>query len=68
MNGGEWLAGIPEKYLYWIAEGKRVWSPQYNVHKILMGLMDYYEYTGNELALTLADHLSMWFYKWSTAV
>ncbi len=66
MNGGEWLAGIPEKYLYWIAEGKRVWSPQYNVHKILMGLMDYYEYTGNELALTLADHLSMWFYKWST--
>lgn len=64
-NGGEWVAGIPEKYLYWIAEGRRVWSPQYNVHKILMGLMDYYEYTGNELSLEIADNFSMWFYKWS---
>ncbi len=65
MNGGEWVAGIPEKYLHWIAEGKSIWSPQYNVHKILMGLMDYYEYTGSALALEIADNFSNWFYKWS---
>ena len=65
-NGGEWVAGIPEKFLHWIARGKGVWSPQYNVHKILMGLVDYYEYTGNRQALEIADNFSRWFTRWSS--
>ena len=66
-NGGEWVAGIPEKYLHWIARGKGVWSPQYNIHKIFMGLMDYYECTGNTQALEIADNFSKWFTRWSSA-
>ena len=25
-NGGRWAASIPEKYFFWIAEGKPVWA------------------------------------------
>ena len=33
-NGGKWVAPIPEKYLYWIGEGRNIWAPQYNMHKL----------------------------------
>ena len=40
-----------EKYLFRIAEGKRVWAPHYTLHKVFMGLVDMYLYAGNEKAL-----------------
>ncbi|MFN2234912.1 MAG: beta-L-arabinofuranosidase domain-containing protein, partial [Anaerolineales bacterium] len=46
-NGGEWVGSIPEKYLDWVARGKRVWAPHYTLHKTLMGLWDMYETGGN---------------------
>lgn len=64
-NGGEWACSIPEKYLYWIGKGKQVWAPQYTIHKLFMGLIDVYQYMGNEQALLVADHLADWFYRWS---
>lgn len=64
-NGGKWLAPIPEKYLYWIGQGRNIWAPQYNMHKIFMGLVDVYKYIGNKLALDIADRLADWFYEWS---
>lgn len=64
-NGGEWACSIPEKYLYWIGKGKAVWAPQYTVHKLFMGLIDVYQYMGNDQALRVADRLADWFYRWS---
>ncbi|MBQ8624087.1 MAG: glycoside hydrolase family 127 protein [Oscillospiraceae bacterium] len=64
-NGGEWACPIPEKYLYWIGEGKGVWAPQYNIHKLFMGLVDVYKIMKIEKALTIADKLADWFYRWS---
>ncbi len=64
-NGGEWVCPIPEKYLYWIGEGKNIWAPQYNIHKLFMGLIDVYRYMGLEKALHIADKLADWFYRWS---
>lgn len=64
-NGGKWIGPIPEKYLYWIAVGKEVWAPQYNLHKILMGLVDAYLYTANETALIIAENFADWFIEWS---
>lgn len=64
-NGGEWACPIPEKYLYWIGKGKPVWAPQYTIHKVFMGLVDVYKYMKIEKALTIADKLADWFYKWS---
>ena len=64
-NGGKWLAAIPEKYLDWIAKGKNVWAPQYNIHKLFMGLVDMYALLENKQALEVADKLADWFYEWS---
>lgn len=64
-NGGEWVGSIPEKYLDWIAKGKGVWAPHYTLHKTLMGLLDLYEMTGNEEALSIAVNFAKWFYRWS---
>lgn len=64
-NGGRWAGPIPEKYLHWIANGKSIWAPQYNLHKLLMGLVDAYLYAGNEKALSIADSFADWFVDWS---
>ena len=64
-NGGQWVAPIPEKYLYWIANGKGIWAPQYNIHKLFMGLVDMYRYTGSQKALDIADRFADWFVEWS---
>ncbi len=64
-NGGQWAGAIPENYLHWIAKGKKIWAPQYNLHKILMGLVDMYLYAGNKKALEIADKFADWFVAWS---
>lgn len=64
-NGGSWVGPIPEKYLYWIAGGKRVWAPHYTIHKVFMGLLDMYEFAGNQTALKIAENFADWFYDWS---
>lgn len=64
-NGGEWACPIPEKYLYWIGQGRNIWAPQYNIHKLFMGLVDVYRIMKVDMALAIADKLADWFYRWS---
>ena len=64
-NGGEWAGSIPEKYLDWVARGKRVWAPHYTLHKTLMGLWDMYAVGGNAQALDILVKWARWFYRWS---
>jgi DUF1680 family protein len=59
-NGGEWLLGIPEKYLHWIKRGQAVWAPMYIVHKNLMGLFDAHTLAGNEQALPMIEAMARW--------
>jgi DUF1680 family protein len=65
-NGGEWAASIPEKYLYRIAGGQKVWAPHYTIHKTFMGLLDMYRYAGNTEALEAALAWSRWFLRWTS--
>lgn len=64
-NGGEWVGPIPEKYLDLLSESEYIWSPQYTVHKVVMGLTDAYRFTGNKQALDIVGHLADWFIKWA---
>lgn len=64
-NGGRWVAPIPEKYLHWIGQGRNIWAPQYNMHKLFMGLVDVYKYMEIDIALLVADKLADWFLEWS---
>ncbi|WP_235932760.1 beta-L-arabinofuranosidase domain-containing protein [Flagellimonas sediminis] len=40
----------------------QVWAPYYTLHKILAGLMDIYEVTGNQKALDIAKGMGNWVY------
>ncbi len=64
-NGGRWAGSIPEKYLDRVAKHKFVWAPQYAFHKTFMGLLDMYEYAGNQQALEIAENWAEWFLEWS---
>jgi DUF1680 family protein len=63
-NGGEWAGSVPEQYLDWLVQGKKVWAPQYVLHKTLMGLLNAYSLTGNEQALDVVIKWSRWFHRW----
>ena len=65
LNGGEWIGSIPEKYFDLMARGQYVWSPQYVMHKTVMGLTDVYKYTGNEQALDVVGKLADWYVHWT---
>lgn len=40
----------------------QVWAPYYTLHKILAGLMDIYEVSGNEKALEIVKGMGSWVY------
>lgn len=64
-NGGEWVFSIPEKYLDWIARGKKIWAPHYTIHKTLMGLVDMAQLAGSTQALEILSRAARWFTRWT---
>lgn len=64
LNGGEWIGSIPEKYFKRLENNQYIWSPQYVMHKTIMGLADVYENIGNQQALDILNRLSGWYVKW----
>ena len=65
LNGGEWVGSIPEKYFTRLIKNQYIWSPQYVMHKTIMGLTDAYVYAGNTQALDILAHLSDWYIRWT---
>ena len=65
MNGGRWAGPIPEKYFEIMIKDRYIWSPQYTIHKLLMGLLDTYKYTGDEQALLILCGMADWFLDWT---
>lgn len=65
LNGGEWIGSIPEKYFRKLEENSYIWSPQYVMHKTIMGLTDAYRYADNKQALDIVEHLSDWYIRWT---
>ncbi|MCX7985473.1 MAG: glycoside hydrolase family 127 protein [Bacteroidales bacterium] len=65
INGGEWAGSIPEKYFDLMANGYQIWSPQYTIHKTLMGLWDMYAMTGSQKALEVLEKFADWFHRWT---
>ena len=64
LNGGEWVGSIPEKYFAMMVPGRYIWSPQYTMHKTLLGLRDVYARLGSETALEILDHQADWYVRW----
>jgi len=65
-NGGEWAGSIPEKYLEWLARGKKVMAPHCTVYRNMMGLYDMYAKAVNPQALEILVKWARWFYRWTS--
>ncbi|MFT3828599.1 MAG: glycoside hydrolase family 127 protein [Opitutaceae bacterium] len=68
LNGDGWVGSIPEKYLDLLESGRPIWSPQYTLHKTMMGLFDAYVYLGRKDALAAAENSADWFLAWTEKV
>lgn len=66
INGGQWAGSIPEKYFDLLANGQNIWSPQYTIHKTLMGLWDMHLMTGSQQALEVLENFCDWFHLWTS--
>ena len=64
LNGDGWVGSIPEKYFDLLRPGTYIWSPQYTMHKTIMGLKDVYDRLGNETAIRILDQLADWYLRW----
>jgi DUF1680 family protein len=49
-----------EKGAKYGGQKNQVWAPYYTLHKILAGLIDVYEVSGNKKALTIATNMGDW--------
>lgn len=64
-NGGKWVGSIPEKYFELLKSDSYIWSPQYTMHKTIMGLLHAYEYAGIKKAKKILSNLADWYVKWT---
>ena len=55
-----YLSAFPESFFDRLEAGRPVWSPYYMIHKIMAGLIDQHELTGNAQALETAARLGDW--------
>ena len=65
LNGGQWTGPIPEKYFEKLEKLQNIWSPQYVMHKLLLGLMHCYLYTDSQIAFQILEGLSDWYINWT---
>ena len=51
--------------IFVLDRGRNIWAPQYNIHKLFYGGDRCISNDGTAKALSIADKLADWFYRWS---
>ncbi len=55
-----YLGAYPTTFYDRLRAHQRVWAPFYTYHKIMAGLIDMYQHTGNKQALDMAERMADW--------
>ena len=55
-----YLAAFPESFIDRVETGQPVWAPWYTIHKIMAGLFDASQLTGNSQALDVLQRMAGW--------
>ncbi|HEY2471597.1 MAG TPA: glycoside hydrolase family 127 protein [Terracidiphilus sp.] len=55
-----YLGAYPANFYDRLRKHERVWAPFYTYHKIIAGLIDMYQHTGNQQALEMAVRMADW--------
>lgn len=60
LDSDGYLSAFPEEHFDRVESMRKVWAPYYVIHKILAGLLDWYEYGHNPQALEIAEKMADW--------
>lgn len=63
--GTGYLSAFPEELFDRLRAGKPVWAPFYTLHKIMAGLLDTYELSGDQQALDVLTGMARWTSAWT---
>ena len=55
-----YLSAFPEEFFDRVEATRAVWAPYYTIHKIMAGLVDWYENGGNAQSLEIAEKMAAW--------
>ena len=55
-----YLGAYPASFYERLRKHEKVWAPFYTYHKIIAGMLDMYEHTGNKQALSIAVRMADW--------
>jgi DUF1680 family protein len=55
-----YLGAYPTMFYDKLRAGEKIWAPFYTYHKIMAGLIDMYQYCGNQQALAMATRMADW--------
>ena len=55
-----YLGGYPATFYLKLRKREKIWAPFYTYHKIIAGMLDMYEHTGNQQALEVAIRMMDW--------
>lgn len=62
--GTGYLSAFPEELFDRLRAGKPAWAPFYTLHKIMAGLLDTYQYSGDQQALDVLKGMVRWTAGW----
>jgi len=60
LGSSGYLFASPEEFFDRVFNLRQVWAPFYTLHKIMAGLLDWYDYGGNPQALEIAENMARW--------
>jgi DUF1680 family protein len=63
-----YLGAYPATFYEKLRKHEKVWAPFYTYHKILAGMIDMYEHTGNKQALAVAVKMADWADSYSRSI
>lgn len=63
--GTGYLSAFPEEVFDRLRAGKPAWAPFYTLHKIMAGLLDTYQYSGDPQALVVLKGMARWTSNWT---
>ena len=66
--GSNYLSAFPTDIFEHLAQGKPAWAPFYTYHKIMAGLLDMHQLTGNPDALAIAERMAVWAQEFFTGI
>jgi hypothetical protein len=67
LKGG-YLSAFPLEFWDRLKARKKVWAPFYTIHKIMAGMLDVYQHTGNKQALEVLQGMAAWADQWSQPI